>query len=460
MQTQNAVFGVKTIATHQDPDIDDVVGIKLLKQYGRKQFPGINRASIVLSTNRTPWNSTNEELERRGILCVGIGGNMFDEHPFGNHPGHEGECAATLVAKHLGIENKPGVSRLVTYALEKNYSALTDHWELAPLIKLAFRYGTHSDDQKRDSREIAKIFEAVFLFLNAMMANEVTQLESDTHPKGEITRTIDEMVAGWLLKRFGEARDSIEKYVNEAKATKASLSTTVARSLGMSSNEALRFILKFGASHRTIPENLEDGFLLSDLVYLAQKHFCVGGAAASKLIEITHATEIFLEAMWLKEWNFHVRCRAIHDASSTRHETIGNGEREIKITSVLSSNPEIQKYCRSKYGDYAGVVIQRDEETGNTQIFFDKKAGLDLAPIVANIRLAERAARGVTEEISFEKLSSRGASILGADVWYFDGHQIMNGSLTTRQQPTKLKRERIEAIVLSAVLKQLAGKRR
>ena len=50
-----------------------------------------------------------------GVLMIGVGGGPFDEHPTLASPRKEGESAATLVAKDLGIQDDPGLIRMLEY---------------------------------------------------------------------------------------------------------------------------------------------------------------------------------------------------------------------------------------------------------------------------------------------------------------------------------------------------------
>jgi len=107
------------IATHVSPHFDDAVAIALLQEYGEKKYPGISESEILLFPNsaNTPDGRPVKSWETEGYLFVGMAASRFDEHPIAGRPRQEGECAATLVARDLGIRHDPAVEKLLDYTL-------------------------------------------------------------------------------------------------------------------------------------------------------------------------------------------------------------------------------------------------------------------------------------------------------------------------------------------------------
>ncbi len=104
---------IKTIAIFPKIQPDTVAAVFLLKKYGEDRFPGIAAAEVVYWTS-TPPGKTAEQFEREGILLIDLAGSRFDHHR--DDHGKKTECASSLVAKFLGIENKPELRKLLAYA--------------------------------------------------------------------------------------------------------------------------------------------------------------------------------------------------------------------------------------------------------------------------------------------------------------------------------------------------------
>jgi hypothetical protein len=402
-----------TIITHRDPDIDEIEAIRILKRHGEKTYPGVSEAVVKTVGKRDSVGKNVDELEAEGTLCVGIGGGRFDEHPFGDRTRRDGECAATLVAKYIGADQNPALRANIAYALKRNYSADTGEFEIAPLAKLAFRYLSHSGDASKDAEMENQILSSCFFLLNAVEDNE-TALTSGKAPEKKAVKSMSEYITEWMLKRF---------------------------SVPTSKDQVFYWIMQYAKKHGVADDGkVETSFDLADLVTLAQRF-------SYSEEDLVRAIDILLDAIWHKYRNFFVDCKRDFDSPTTRGATIERGAEKFLVTSVLSSNPEIAKYCRSQYGRYAGVVIKRDPTTGNTQIFFNQKYGLDPKPIARELRVAERKVKGLTDNLDNETLVSQG-KVAGAEEWYFDGFQLLNGSHTADEVPTRLSREEVEQAVM------------
>jgi hypothetical protein len=129
-------ISVHTIVTHKRPHIDEIVAIKLLKVYGRKVFLGIEKARVEFwdAGSKTPDGKSWKEWTKNGYLLVGVGGSCFDEHPAEKLERKEGHCAASLVAKYLGIENYPELQQLLKYTIDNDTNGGKNPFDLAAII--------------------------------------------------------------------------------------------------------------------------------------------------------------------------------------------------------------------------------------------------------------------------------------------------------------------------------------
>lgn len=92
---------------------DTVAAVFMLKKYGALHFPGIEDAEVVYWTATEP-GKTAEAYEAEGTLLIDLAGSRFDHHR--DDHGRKTECASSLVSKHLGIERRPELRKLLAYA--------------------------------------------------------------------------------------------------------------------------------------------------------------------------------------------------------------------------------------------------------------------------------------------------------------------------------------------------------
>lgn len=120
----------------------------------------------------------------------------------------------------------------------------------------------------------------------------------------------------------------------------------------------------------------------------------------------------------------------------------------LPIASIVSNNPQIAKYARSKHGGNVGVVIVKTS-TGNVQILPNHEFNLNMSDTVSIIRYEEQRKRGRFLTTRWPDLVKEGI-VPGAECWYFqrNGWMILNGSLSNPNvEPTKLSLEEILEIV-------------
>lgn len=118
---------IKIIATHKRAHFDEHLGRWLLQKFGEKEFPAIKDAEVQY-WGEQDIKKAPQEYDTEGILLIGIGGGRFDEHTTREKKGKKKECAATLVAKFLGLNEDPLLENLIRFALrtDKNSSNPSD----------------------------------------------------------------------------------------------------------------------------------------------------------------------------------------------------------------------------------------------------------------------------------------------------------------------------------------------
>lgn len=86
------------------PQPDTIVAIFLLKTFGKELFPGIEKATVEVSSN--PENKIPD-----GVLALDVGGGELD-----HHKKIPAVTCSELVAHKLGIEENPAIAKLLEYS--------------------------------------------------------------------------------------------------------------------------------------------------------------------------------------------------------------------------------------------------------------------------------------------------------------------------------------------------------
>lgn len=116
----------RKIYTHQRPDLDSRTAAWLLKKFGDAKLPGISNATIYYVSD------ASEIPKEEGIIAVDIGGGPFDHHPTSLNPD---ECATTLVAKALGINEDPALEKILKFVLSSDTKGGNNPFDIAYILK-------------------------------------------------------------------------------------------------------------------------------------------------------------------------------------------------------------------------------------------------------------------------------------------------------------------------------------
>lgn len=127
---------IKIIVTHPRPHLDEIAAIWLFKKFGESLFPGIRYAEIQYWGEEKIKKYPLEECAKQGILLVGIGGGRFDEHPTIENGRRENECAATLTARILGLDEDPLLERILEFTRKTDLKSAPHPFDLAFLVNL------------------------------------------------------------------------------------------------------------------------------------------------------------------------------------------------------------------------------------------------------------------------------------------------------------------------------------
>lgn len=148
------------IVTHERPQLSDIVAILVLRRFGEELFPGVGQAPVIFNGcgGANFLGKTQEELDKEGVLLIGIGGGRFDEHPRNGKSRKSGECEATLVAKYLGVFGS--LAHILKDVCEQDLGGQTPVLHLASAVKRLHDY--HSANPKEVFDIVENIMEAYF----------------------------------------------------------------------------------------------------------------------------------------------------------------------------------------------------------------------------------------------------------------------------------------------------------
>jgi len=109
---------IQKILTHESPDLDAMMSVLLLREFGEPFFPGAKTAEVIFSpAGMLPDGLSVRQLEKKGILAVDIGGGRFDSHPSETTGRAKADRSATdLVAEALGVLDHPDWAELIEFS--------------------------------------------------------------------------------------------------------------------------------------------------------------------------------------------------------------------------------------------------------------------------------------------------------------------------------------------------------
>jgi hypothetical protein len=138
-----------SILTHERPHVDEIVAIWLLRKFGEERFPGVASATVSFTTVRklAEAGQKPEDYEKRGMLLLGIGGGRFDEHPTMEAERKAGDCAATLVARELGVGDDPSLAKILRFVRAADVQGNASPFDVSYVVKLL--HGQYPDDPQR-----------------------------------------------------------------------------------------------------------------------------------------------------------------------------------------------------------------------------------------------------------------------------------------------------------------------
>lgn len=398
---------VNRILTHENPDLDGMLSVLLLRKFGSKLFDGVSQAEVVFHpAGELPGNMSPEQLEKTGTIAVDIGGGRFDSHPSKQSgKAKKTHSAADLVAKELGVIDNTNWKDFIEYARLHD----TTGYSLTSRDHVHHLFALHSIIEgltllNRDNS--AKILEQGIEIIQCIPAAK--EYEAEPGQNG--------MLLELLLEYINEKGVSVEEPAEQHEQLITWLTRLKKEDINLES------------------EDKTDRLVSLTTIFKGAFYSFKGNKQA-----IMNILTVCLDAVLERQLKWVNALKQFESVSVV--EKID----KLVITTVLSENSLIIKAARFK--THPDILIYSDPVTRSVTIFIQRKGFLSNFPfqkIVAYIRLAE--ATENNENVDYADLEKVG-SYQG---WFL--HQSMNLLIRgSRKQltfvPTSLSLETIRALI-------------
>ncbi|MBI4050816.1 MAG: hypothetical protein HY396_02475 [Candidatus Doudnabacteria bacterium] len=464
---------VRSIAFHKWVHFDEAAAFFLARQYGADIFPGIESAAFQFwGTGGTPDGKTAEEwLQKRGVLCFGIGSGPFDEHvgDHGKRMAHE--CSATLIAEYLGVRKNLELNDLLNYVLATDEAPIQSPMSLPTILK---------DVNLLYRDEPAEVVSWLLPAIEAHVQRRERILQREPDPVADQGFDFDLALGDYLIRyhhHYGAERVypglglALDRYLAEGgkfdhrsviswlkshgsewqiKSGKH-LSSYLARVLGLgTASPYFDQLLKYEFAPEEQVRPLDHSPFHFELKAVLRELFALWGGNVSQTLKWVRSA---IAAKVSSSQNFE-ECKQEYRQAVVEQTPSAKGP--LALATIHSDNPAMIKYFRSKHaeslGCHADVLIQQTS-TGNVQIFGsnapngEEPARLD--DVARLIRLEELRARGVHSPVDWKELGQDGWGPDRTFYFFREGNQILNGSLSvpdispTRQTLDQVK-ERVK----------------
>lgn len=351
---------------------DDAYGRWQLKKFGEEYFPGVTHAGTVYTSDDSI--GTDEVFDAKRILPIGIGGGRFCEH----RPGADripGECAATLVGKHIGTYDNHHIRPILDEVLYCDTNPGIPVTSLPELIKMSHRHFQKSDELV--CKVVDMIFDALYrVRAFSLLPNKSEEKVSDSFKK-------------ILASTHRYSNQKIVLYMHQV-FSKSVKNTGFALEL----DHILRVFMRCNE-----PQKAEEFLRFAvDTMYSTQTRF------HEALEVVDNECPVFNVCAKLGPVEYPLTVRFVNN----RHD-----------------NPFIQKAARYRKTDIIAVRNSKDQVQiyGNNQI-----RDLNFRPLVAMLRWLELP-NDKKNDVDWSSLE-KGGKINNLDIWYFmeKGPFILNGS--------------------------------
>ncbi|OGL82241.1 hypothetical protein A3B20_00620 [Candidatus Uhrbacteria bacterium RIFCSPLOWO2_01_FULL_47_17] len=111
----HAPIPVEAVVIFPKIQADTCVALYILARFGKEAFPGIDVAPVLFWSS-LPEGKNPDQLLAEGVLTIDLGGGLFDHHIANTESGKREDCASTLIAKYLGIDQNNALKKCLAWA--------------------------------------------------------------------------------------------------------------------------------------------------------------------------------------------------------------------------------------------------------------------------------------------------------------------------------------------------------
>lgn len=425
---------IDKIGVHVRPDIEEILALAMLSIHGESSFPGVSKAAVKFVNPEDP-DCDGKAAEEQGVLMVGVGHGRLDEHPKNGERGKEGECAATLVAKELGIFNLPEWKRLLAFVTANDLEGVGSAFDIGYIPKILYGRMPHKN-------VFLWAFKAVLAIHNEEKENIRLGVVYDAQKDAWL---FDRIFAMWLKRKFGEKeiseKESLDFIFDDSDKTLGT-ALWISDKLGVARDPALEQLMEFAKDRSTA----SDMFNIRGVPAIIFRH-CQARDYDGRA-DVMDWAFTALEAKYEEQIKFTTTTAEEFKLKSQINTFVYRG-RKLKMAVLPDcDNPQIAKFARSKAGGYVAVIIQQNR-SGNVQIFTNRRCGIDLGKLAQSLRFAEQEAAGSIEVTDSDRLQSEG--MLARWYYHHTGQMLLNGSLKAKVPPTCLSLAKIGELALEAL---------
>lgn len=400
---------INEILTHEFPDLDAILSVLLLRQFGEPYFPGVSTAKVIFSSaGHLPDDLSPKQLEKKGILAVDIGGGRFDSHPNAQTGKAKNERSATdLVAEYLGVIDHPEWALLVEYARLQDTTghSLYSTNQMHHLVSLhTFLLGLgilHPDDSEAKLEKGIQIVENIPYYIRHKQDNFSSVL-------------LKEGIQTYLDKQ-GIDLENPPAWIDLFKQWFDRLQTKAKAAFGKNPMDRM----------------------------VSLKAICQGAyfRFGEDMEKVQPILELCLEAIFEREKNWQ-------DALDQYDQnTIVKEIGELNLVAIESSNGMVIKAARFRHKP--DILVYRNPADGAITVFVQRRGRLEHFPfetLAARIRLAE--AIECEEQPDYDHLEAQGTH----HGWFLHQSNIMLIRGSKKQTdfiPTKISLENINLLIYS-----------
>ena len=233
------------IVTHARPHLDEIVAIWLLRKFGEVRYPGIGTANIDYWSNggTTPDGRSASAYEKEGALLIGVGGGRFDEHPGVGVERKKSQCAATLVARDLGVIEDPALDMILDTVAQNDLKGHGNPLDLANLALVM--YGQMSHEQViawvTDGLEARYAERTKFFGQAAKEFAEKAMVEDIVRPSGKVKLAVIESDDDQVAK-FAKTKDGCNAAVTVQKRSSGNVQIMTNKKFGIKLYDVVKAI--------------------------------------------------------------------------------------------------------------------------------------------------------------------------------------------------------------------------